>query len=136
MDILITTVFYAALCWVGFRLGQALFSLVLSWYTVRVLRRHGSDWIEDPELKSWAEQEFGPYLNPQPPKREIPALQVGIEQHGSQLYAFALESDQFLAQGGSAPELLKRLEEHFENQPAVKIEVPREHGGHLIEDSV
>ena len=136
MDILITLVFYAALVWVGFKFWSALFSLVLSWYAVKVLRRHGSDWIEDPELKSWAEQEFGPYLNPQPPAREIPTLEVGIEQHGSQLYAFALKSNQFLAQGGSAPELIKRLEERFENQPAVKIEVSREHGGHLIEDSV
>lgn len=136
MDILITLVFYAVLLWVGFKLASTFLSLVLSWYAIRLLRRHGLDWIEDPELRSWAEKEFGPYLKPQPSKHEIPVVEVSIEQHGDQLYAFALESGQFLAQGETAADLLERLKERFRNQPSVKIEVPREHGGHLIEDLV
>lgn len=70
-----------------------------------------------------------PELDVEPEKKELPTLEIRIEQHGDVLYAYRLDNDQFLAQGGDREALLQRLTETLTN---VRVIVDRDHGADFL----
>lgn len=140
MDTLVTFLTAVGSIALTLMLIKILFNLLIDWYTryaVRLIRNRGTDWIQNPELRRWAEQELVPLANDsQPGQSQIPVLRVMIEQHDGKLYAYAIEDSRFLAKGNTAEELIEDLDRRFRDQPAVKIEVPVGKGGDLIQDSL
>ncbi len=60
---------------------------------------------------------------------ELPLVEIKIEQHQGQLYAFRLDNDQFLGQGSDRDTLIKRLASEAQN---VKYLVRKDQGADLI----
>ena len=56
-------------------------------------------------------------------------VEVKIEQHNDQLYAFRVENDEFIAQGKNKEELLTAIEKRMTN---VKLIISPEHGAELV----
>ena len=71
-------------------------------------------------------------LREKPTDDELDQLEVKIEQHQGQLYAFRLDNDQFLGQGASREELIESLKGKQNN---VSVVVSEEHGSKLIQNS-
>jgi hypothetical protein len=63
---------------------------------------------------------------------ELDQLEVKIEQHQGQLYAFRLDNEQFLGQGASREELIESLKGKLNN---VRVIVSEEHGAKLIQNT-
>lgn len=59
-------------------------------------------------------------------------IDLRIEQHGTELYAFRKDTDQFLAQAKDRDSLVQRIAETHKN---VKFRVAEEDGAHLLKTS-
>lgn len=70
-------------------------------------------------------------LKGQEPQEEsgFPQVEIRIEQHGEQLYAFRKDNDQFLGQGSSKEALIERMGEKLSN---VRLVVSKDDGAELI----
>ena len=60
-------------------------------------------------------------------------IEVKLEQHGSAIYAFRKDNDQFLGQGTDKESLVKRLSETMRN---VRLIINSEDGGALIGENI
>lgn len=56
-------------------------------------------------------------------------IEVKIEKHNDQLYAFKLENDEFIAQGKDKEALLDAIEKRMNN---VKLIISQEHGAEYV----
>lgn len=61
----------------------------------------------------------------------MPSVEVRIEQHGASLYAFRVDTDQFLGQGIDRDELIARIIEL--NKTSFKMVVSQENGADLLQ---
>jgi hypothetical protein len=61
-------------------------------------------------------------------------IELKVEQHGDQLYAYETEKDTFVAQSKSADDLLDRIMKKYPT--GTKIVIDRDHGGDLVNDAV
>jgi hypothetical protein len=64
--------------------------------------------------------------------QEILEIEVRIEQHGDQLYAYRKSDDHFLGQGRDRERLLERLKSEFSGD--VKLIITQEDGADLIKN--
>jgi hypothetical protein len=64
-------------------------------------------------------------------KDELEPLEVVLEQHGDQIYAYRKSDDTFLAQGHDRKELIDRLTQRLSN---VKLIIAQEDGADLIQN--
>lgn len=62
-------------------------------------------------------------------KEEFPQVEIRIEQHGEQLYAFRKDNDEFLGQGPTKEALIERMGEKLRN---VRLSISKEDGADLI----
>ena len=60
---------------------------------------------------------------------DFPQVEIRIEQHGEQLYAFRKDNEEFLGQGASKEALIERMGEKLSN---VRLVVGKEDGAELI----
>lgn len=60
---------------------------------------------------------------------DLPLVEIKIEKHNDQLYAFRMDNDQFLGQGGDRDALIKRLASQAQN---VRYLVRKDQGADLI----
>ena len=60
-------------------------------------------------------------------------IEVKLEQHGSAIYAFRKDNDQFLGQGTDKESLVKRLSETMRN---VRLIINSDDGGALIGENI
>jgi hypothetical protein len=65
------------------------------------------------------------------PEDAMPSVEVRIEQHGAALYAFRVDTDQFLGQGIDRDELIARIIEL--NKTSFKMVVSQENGADLLQ---
>lgn len=110
--------------WVGWKLSAGLqrmtFGHILKELGVKegdlekIKRRH---MIIDDEEPAPEEE---PYLE---------EIEVKIEQHQGQLYAFRLDNDQFIGQGATREDLVKRIAEQMSD---VKLIIREENGAALM----
>lgn len=63
------------------------------------------------------------------PEDGLETIEIKIEQHGGQLYAFRLDNDEFLGQGADREALIKRLSEKMVD---VRLIIREENGAGLI----
>jgi ABC-type transporter Mla subunit MlaD len=62
---------------------------------------------------------------------QLEPLEVVLEQHGDQIYAYRKSDNQFLAQGHDRKELIDRLTQRLSN---VKLIIAQEDGADLIQN--
>jgi hypothetical protein len=65
-------------------------------------------------------------------KDELEPLEVVLEQHGDQIYAYRKDNDTFLAQGHDRVELIDRISKRINN---VKLIIAEDDGAGLIRDA-
>jgi hypothetical protein len=58
-------------------------------------------------------------------------IEIRVEQHQGQLYAFRLDNDRFLAQGSSPDDLIARIAESYKN---TKFTVAKDQGADLMKN--
>jgi len=63
---------------------------------------------------------------------ELTAMEIKVEQHQGQLYAFRKDNDQFLGQGRNREELIEHLKKNLTN---VRLIISEEDGGKLIQNA-
>jgi hypothetical protein len=63
---------------------------------------------------------------------QLEQIEIKIEQVGDQLYAYRVDTDQFLGQGQDREALIQRLTQTMNN---VRLIVSKEHGSDLIKGS-
>lgn len=67
-----------------------------------------------------------------PAPEDLPTIEIKIEQHQGQLYAFRTDNDAFLGQGTDRESLIARIAERTQN---VKYIVRKDQGADLISNS-
>jgi len=67
-----------------------------------------------------------------PEEVELTAMEIKVEQHQGQLYAFRKDNDQFLGQGRNREELIEHLKKNLTN---VRLIISEEDGGKLIQNA-
>ena len=85
--------------------------------------------IKEDQLRDLARRNGLPM--PSIPDTELPTLEVRLEQHHGQIYAFRKDNDAFLGQGADREDLVKRLTENLSN---VRVIISKEDGADLIQN--
>ena len=85
--------------------------------------------IKEDQLRDLARRNGLPL--PLIPDTELPILEVRLEQHQGQIYAFRKDTDAFLGQGADREDLVKRLTENLSN---VRVIISKEDGADLIQN--
>ena len=67
-----------------------------------------------------------------PEEVDLTPMEIKIEQHQGQLYAFRKDNDQFLGQGKNREELIEHLKQNLTN---VRLIISEEDGGKLIQNA-
>jgi len=108
----------------GFIVGYLMGKAVANWTNTLAFREILKDLgIKDSDIQK---------LRESPADDDLDQLEVKIEQHQGQLYAFRLDNDQFLGQGSSREELIESLKGKLNN---VRVIVSEEHGAKLIQNT-
>lgn len=114
---------FIAGCFVGYRVSDRLHQSVMP----DMFRRLGvtPDQLERvmADLKKEINQEESPQTE------DFPRVEIRIEQHGEQLYAFRKDNDEFLGQGATKEALIERMGEKLRN---VRLVVSKEDGLELL----
>lgn len=84
--------------------------------------------ISEQDLRRLREQQFPE----DSPAAADPVVEIKIEQHQGQLYAFRKDTDEFLGQGTDRDSLIARIAERYKG---VKFVVQQDQGGNLIQNS-
>jgi phosphopantothenoylcysteine synthetase/decarboxylase len=112
------------LVFLGFVGGYLMGKAVANWTSTIAFREILKDLgVNDADIQK---------LREKPTDDELDQLEVKIEQHQGQLYAFRLDNDQFLGQGASREELIESLKGKLNN---VRVVVSEEHGAKLIQNA-
>lgn len=114
---------------VGFYIGWKLSSIWSQITFSEILKDLN---ISEKQLRKLAEEK-GFTLDGEEPAPEaephLEEIEVKIEQHQGQLYAFRVDNDQFLGQGASREDLIKRIAESMND---VKLIIREENGAALM----
>ncbi len=101
---------------VGFILGWKLNGLFNRFTTISILRDLG---ITEQQLKT----QMRKYENPEAePEDELTTIEVVLEQHQGQIYAFRKDTDAFLGQGRDRDSLIDDLKTKMNNVRLVVVE--------------
>ncbi len=121
MEILLTFIFAF---WLGSRLKEAFMRMIFR----DILKDLG---VTEQQLRTLAKAKDMrlPEDNSKVIEDEIPEIEIKIEQHQGQLYAFRMDTDQFLAQGIDRESLVANIAEKYKN---IKFRVPKDQGADLI----
>ena len=120
---------------VGWYLLAAIYKFTIIGLARRVVRKQGTEWIEDPQVREWVESQF--------PEDLIAAgqgvIQIAVEQDQGQLFAYTIEptGDRYLTQAPTAHQLIEAITQHFaDGYKYLRIEVPPDRGGDLLEQLI
>lgn len=123
-----TTIFFltglAIGLFVGYRAADAFHKAMVG----DILRRAGVTPEKLQEMMVEMQKEIGI----EPEEGEFPKVEIKIEQHSGQLYAFRKDNDQFLGQGTDRETLLKTIAEKLTNVTLVISEA--DGAGHIKEN--
>jgi hypothetical protein len=114
--------------YIGYRVSQFIHVLTFN----RILEDLGvsTEQIQEAArkagLEELAEEQTG---NSDAGEVTLTPIEIKIEQHGNNLYAYRLDNDQFLGQGTDREQLIQRLTENLTN---VRLIISEENGaGHI-----
>jgi len=119
---------FALGCWIGSWVRGAWMALSFR----EILRDLG---VTEQQLRKLAEknQITFPVENPRDSitgEITVTPVEIRLEQHHGQIYAYRLDNDQFLGQGPDREALIQRLTENLTN---VRLIVAQEHGAELLQ---
>lgn len=109
---------------VGFRVNEHIHRTIIS----DIFKRAGVTPEKLQEMMLEMQKEIGI----EPDEADMPRVEIKIEQHNGQLYAFRKDNDQFLGQGSDRDSLLKTIAEKFNNVTLVIAEA--DGAGHIKEN--
>lgn len=110
--------------WIGYRINERIHQAVLP----DLLRRLGVTPKQLETVMSDLKKETG---SEEPAQTESAVIEIKVERHGDTIYVFRKTDDQFLGQGKTFEEIVKRLEKDFQN---VKFHVSKEDGADLLKN--
>lgn len=120
-DTLLFIIVFACGGYVGYKLNEMLM--------VHIFRKMLEDaGITDAQLNQFATH-WKAKLGTEDETDALEDIEVKIEKHNDQLYAFKLENNEFIAQGKTKEDLLTAIEQRMTN---VKLIISPEHGAEFV----
>ena len=111
---------------VGFRIAEALHQMAFR----KIMQELG---IKESQLRDLAKKNGLKLEDEQDSKDpELEIIEVKLEQHQGQIYAFRVDNDQFLGQGQDRESLITALKQRLNN---VKLVISEDHGANLIKQA-
>lgn len=114
---------FAVGIFIGYRVNEAINRALMG----SLLKDLG---ITEKDLRNAAAKN-GIKLPDEEAEAELESVDVRIEQHQGQLYAFRVDNDQFLGQGTDREGLISRLKENLSN---VRVIVSEENGSKFLKE--
>lgn len=115
-----------------FILGLVIGGRVTSWIhtlaTKEMLNDLGVKNEDLARLLKKQQQKLGIETTEENPELEV--IEVRLEEHQGQLYAFRKDTDQFLGQGSDRDSLVQHISQRLKN---VKLEISRDDGADLLQ---
>jgi hypothetical protein len=126
MEQLLTYLLVAGLAfWAGMKLATIWQTIVLK----ELLKDLG---ISDQQLRELAVKHGADLSDDEPDEPVLAEMEIRIEQHAGQLYAYRVEDDQFMGQGVDREALIKRIAEDVND---VRLIVSDENGAKLLKEA-
>lgn len=120
---------------VGFTIGYIVGKAVANWTNTMAFKELLKDLgVSDQQLqkvKARIDRDLQDATGA-PEEVELTAMEIKVEQHQGQLYAFRKDNDQFLGQGKNREELIEHLKKNLTN---VRLIISEEDGGKLIQNA-
>ena len=116
---------------IGFAIGFKVADHIHQTLIADIFRRAGVTPDDLQRVMNDLKTEIGEDIEDLDPS-EFPKVEVKIEQHGGQIYAFRKDNDQFLGQGTDRESLLKIVAEKFTN---VTLVIREEDGAALVKEN-
>ena len=120
-DALLALLIFAAGMYLGYKLNE----LMMVWVFRKMLDDAG---ITTKQLDQFADH-WKAKLGTEDDSLELENVEIKIEQHHDQLYAFHVESNEFIAQGKTKEDLLTAIETRMTN---VKLIISKENGAEFV----
>jgi hypothetical protein len=120
-DTLLGLLIFAAGMYLGYKLNE----LMMVWVFRKMLDDAG---ITPNQLDQFADH-WRAKLGTEDDSVELDNVEIKIEQHHDQLYAFHVGSNEFIAQGKTKEDLLTAIEKRMTN---VKLIISKENGAELV----
>jgi hypothetical protein len=115
---------------IGFVIGAYLGSKITGWLNRATFQEILDDLnVSDKQLEDLARRN-GVKFDHDEESADSVIIEVKIEQHGDQLYAYRKDSDEFLGQGSNKDELIDRLTGQFSAN--TKLVIAKEDGAGLV----
>lgn len=89
----------------GFYLGWRLNDIFTRITFAKMMREAG---ISNKDLEKFQEY-WAPKMGEEVPKPEMADIEIKIEKHGGQLYAYRADNDEFLGQGPTKEDLIQHM---------------------------
>ncbi len=124
------TVIYFILGFIlGFVIGQKLTQFWQQMVFHEILKDLG---VKDQDLKRLAAKVETKLASGDDPKEpQLEHIEVRIEQHQGQLYAYTVKEDRFLGQGADREALIRRISEDLNN---VRLVISEENGAEFVKN--
>jgi hypothetical protein len=114
-----------------FALGAYVGSRVNAWLNLLAMREMLKDLgIKDSDLTALLKKQNQKLGIEDPKEEELPTIEVKLEQHQGQIYAFRKDNDEFLGQGTSREDLIDHISKRMKN---VKLNISRDDGADLLQ---
>lgn len=114
-----------------FALGAYVGSRVNAWLNLLAMREMLKDLgIKDSDLTALLKKQNQKLGIENPKEEELPTIEVKLEQHQGQIYAFRKDNDEFLGQGTSREDLIDHISKRMKN---VKLNISRDDGADLLQ---
>jgi hypothetical protein len=114
-----------------FALGAYVGSRVNAWLNLLAMREMLKDLgIKDSDLTALLKKQNQKLGIEDPEEEELPTIEVKLEQHQGQIYAFRKDNDEFLGQGTSREDLIDHISKRMKN---VKLNISRDDGADLLQ---
>ena len=107
----------------GFYLGWRINDTITKMTFAKMLKESG---VTNKELEKFLNY-WRPQMEPNEPEAEAMIIEIKIEKHGNQLYAYRADNDEFLGQGESKEDLIQHMSSKFSNNVKMQIIEGKEH---------
>ncbi len=114
-----------------FALGAYVGSRVNAWLNLLAMREMLKDLgIKDADLTALLKKQNQKLGIEDSEEEELPTIEVKLEQHQGQIYAFRKDNDEFLGQGTSREDRIDHISKRMKN---VKLNISRDDGADLLQ---
>jgi len=108
---------------IGFAIGMRVSSWINAVVTKQILQDLG---IKDQDILNLIKKD----LKEEQQEEELEVVEVKLEQHQGQIFAYRKDNDQFLGQGSTGDALIEHISKRMNN---VKLNISQEDGADLLQ---